>query len=256
MRKAIALWCCLIVGMEGVAVLAGAIGGACFLAFKSPGLWPIRLEFHCGDEAPPSPALPSALPPTAAATAYTASAPAGVVPSLESAAPSAWPAPGEASIVALRGEHGSLLTGTVLGQSLSPAAEQDLFVGALRHAAAERAEADAAETKKRLDPSLSAEQAGPAAEQTATVPDELRPAVSAREEAARFAVERLYEMADVDERCGEVERADSWRSLARGLRQTALGETFIPLQTISAPAGGQSTRLDGATTAADNRELD
>jgi hypothetical protein len=222
MRQAIALLCCLIVGLEVVVGLAGVVGIACLLAYGGAPLGPMRMDFHVGE--PPVSHEARLPPPSIAAAAWPetgpAQAPLDIVPDLA-------PAPAESSIVSLREEQGGLLAGTVLGQSLSPATEQDLFVGALRQAAAEDAQPGPANAQAAPASDQAAVSQPVLGEQAATSLTIPCPTIPTRSQAAEFAVERLYEMAAVDERVGEFERADQWRALARGLRQTVLGESTV-----------------------------
>jgi hypothetical protein len=236
MRQAIALLCSLIVGLQVVVGLAGLIGGVCFLAFSDTSLGPISVQLHAGHGEP----LPANQPdlPLQASAAYVGPPGADAVQPPMNVVPDLSPAPGEASIVTLREEQGSLLAGTVFGQGLNPAAEQRLFVGALRQVAAEGTQAASAS-----DQSASINLGCPAAAG-------LCHAIPTRQEAALFAVERLYEMADIDERVGEYERADRWRALARGLRQATVSDN------LACPGEGPEHADDQAEPLAGAQELD
>jgi hypothetical protein len=145
----------------------------------------------------------------------------------ENVVPDFAPAPGEASIVTLREEQGGLLTGTVFDQGLSPAVEQNLFVGALRLVAAQEIH-PAPAVPQFADGHAPAEE------------DRGRPVIPTVQEAAHFAIERLYEMAEFDERVGEFKRADQWRGLARGLRQTVPAEKPAEASAPIGPSAGPS----------------
>jgi hypothetical protein len=235
MRQAIALVCCLIVGLEVVVGLAGVVGGICLIAFGGASLGPVSVQVHAGHEEP----LPASGPvlPLQDSAAWTGALMADTVEPPMNVVPDFSPAPGEASIVSLREGQGSLLAGTVLGQGLNPTAEQDLFVGALRQVAAEGSQA-----ALLLDPPPGVSQGLPGAAGCTPIPTP--------EEATLFAIERLYEMADIDERAGEFERSDQWRSLARGLRQTALAEN------PARPEPLVENAADPAESDDDARELD
>jgi hypothetical protein len=96
-------------------------------------------------------------------------------------------------ILASRAEHGSPLAGTVL-ETVDPAEEQSTFVAALEKAAAEQPAA--------VCPVLAV------AEPVAEPPS-----------ADTLIVGHLYEMAEIDERSGDFERADQWRAFAREIRE-------------------------------------
>jgi len=260
MRQAVALLCCLIVGLELVVGLGGLIGAACLLVYSGQALGPLRMAFHVGElqagelqasQEAPLPALRPALPPGAAAAFAVSPDASSAAPRVNSVeppvniVPDLTPAPAEGAIVSLRGEQGGLLAGTVLGQSLSPAAEQDLFVGALRQAAAADVQAAPAS-----DQSPAAEQPTSGLQPTSGQV-ESSAAIPTRQQAAQLAIERLYEMAELFERVGEFERADQWRALARDLRQTAKGENIVELH-----AGGQPATASPVRPAANAVELD
>jgi hypothetical protein len=112
-------------------------------------------------------------------------------------------------ILATRAEQGSPLAGTVLSEGTGPSDEQSLFVAAFEKVAAESqhtATFPGSEPPTNADPSV------------ATTTNSQSDPPSRREHADLFAVEHLYAMANMDERAGEYDRADQWRSFAREIR--------------------------------------
>jgi hypothetical protein len=191
MRPIIGAICSLIVGLQ---VLVGVPLIVCFLYFAAAGngpIGPVAFEMHA------SPAVTTIPPP-----AMTIVPPANAIPQ-------PLPAPLDNPILASRAEHGSPLAGTVLGESLAPDDEQQLFVAAFEKVAAEQAETPPA-TSIAPPP------------ETQSVPESTLPRPeneSLREKADQFAIRQLYAMAEMDEQAAEYERADQWRSLAREIRR-------------------------------------
>jgi len=57
-------------------------------------------------------------------------------------------------------------------------------------------------------------------------------------EANRVVLQRLYEIAEIDERAGNYERADQWRALARDVRRGQTGpEPRAAIADEAQPAG-------------------
>jgi hypothetical protein len=197
MRRAIAVICCLVVGLQ---ILIGVPAIVCvgFLLMTGGGSEPLAVEVHAGrDLAPPATLVP---PPTMAVAPQPALPPNFV--------PQTIAAPLDNPIVAARNEHGSPFARTVLGQSMSPPVEHGMFMAALAKAVSEGEQSRSHSVIEAAMP----ESCPPVATSPASA------ASSLRDEAARFAIEHLYAMADMDERAGEYDRADQWRSFARDIR--------------------------------------
>jgi hypothetical protein len=187
MRRFIAGLCCVVVGLQ---VLVGVPAAVClaFLVYLGGDvLGPISFEVRATSNAQPTqPSAPVDQPREASAQ--------------------------DDAILEARGERGSLLAGTVLGESLTPADEQREFVAAFRQIAAEvpgPALAPANPLPSR-----------PTAEQAYVAPK----GISQRAEADRLAIDHLYAMADMDEQTGVYDRADQWRGLARAIRRDSQPE--------------------------------
>jgi len=210
MGRAIRALCVLIVSLQilvGVPVLVCLV----FFGLHSGGIGPLAVEVHAGHvaAAPVVVAGPPAPPPVPLAMGL----PPNIIPT-----PS--PARLDNPILTSRAEHGSPLVGTVLGETLAPETEQQLFVAAFEKAAAENLEC----THTRTDVPHDVPAAKPAIAD-AEVPGPQAGAAAAcdqpREKAAQFAIHHLYAMAQIDELAGEYDRADQWRSLAREIRRQA-----------------------------------
>jgi hypothetical protein len=105
----------------------------------------------------------------------------------------------ENPVLASRAEHGSPLSGTVLGEKLSPDAEQQMFIAALEKVASEKPLAETAGANSQAR-EVSSHHRLP-------------------QEATQVAIDRLYELAEADERAGDYAKADHWRTLARELTE-------------------------------------
>jgi hypothetical protein len=222
MARAFSVLCCLIVGLQ---LLVGVPLIVCLAFFAiHGGLGPIALEVHTGPtHAPPMlvhgptippPPAPTPIPALPVTLPLTLSPPPNIIPP----APPAPPAP-ENPILQTRAEQGSPLDGTILTQNSSPNVERDLFVAALEKVASEA-------TSQAVTPIASAATACPAAVKSpcCTASADNRAAYG-NVEADRIVLQRLYEIAEIDERSGNYERADQWRALARDVRR---GQTSSP----------------------------
>jgi len=180
MRQFVAGLCCVIVGLQVLIGVPLAVCLAFFVYLGSDVLGPIAVEFRVANNAvEPHLAALVDRPPEAA--------------------------PRDDAILEARHERGSLLAGTLLGESLTAADEQREFVAVCRQIAAEVPNPASAPANSL--PTL------PDVEQTLLPTDD-----SPREAADRFAIDHLYAMAEQDERAGVFERADQWRGLARAIR--------------------------------------
>jgi hypothetical protein len=195
MRRFIVGLCCFVVGLQVLIGVPLAVCLAFFLYLGSDVLGPTSVEFRVTNNAdqPHSPA-PVDQPPEAADH--------------------------DDAILEARHDRGSLLAGTLLGESLTAADEQREFVAACRQIANEVP-----------DPGLIPANPLPPLPATELVHKPTND--SARAEADRFAIDHLYAMAETDEQVGVFERADQWRALARGIR----GEMQREVNATSAACG-------------------
>jgi hypothetical protein len=191
MRRVIGGLCSLAVGLQ---ILVGVPLVVCFVFFSIAGngpIGPVAVEVHANS-------APTTIPPPAIALTPP-----------PNAIPQPLAAPHDNPILVSRAEHGSPLAGTVLGASLAPEAEQQLFVAAFEKVAAEQADAP---------PPCVSPQPEPAPQEPRSTNAE-----NLHERADQFAVRQLYAMAEMDEQDGNYERADQWRSLAREIRRKKRG---------------------------------
>lgn len=198
MARIVGAVCTLIVGLQILVGVPLAVCGAFFCLTNGP----ITVEVHAGMNQSPQIVVSGAtIPPPPHPFALTPS------PNVIPVAPvSAIDNP----ILASRAEHGSPLAGTVL-ETADPAEERSSFVAALEKAAAEHAS----------QPVL----ASPIPPPVAPAQDAAAPALDTAEPLAEsqsanpLIVQHLYEMAELDERAGDFERADQWRAFAREIRE-------------------------------------
>src|SRR6267142_1906779 len=198
MGRTIGALCALIVGLQ---ILIGVPVLVClaFFCLADGGGGPVAVEVHAGhNSASPLVVAGQLAPPS--------SSPAMGLP------PNIIPAALDNPILASRAQHGSPFAGTVLSETVGPDAEQQLFVAALEKVAAENVQCPHS--------SSDSPHAGPSGDQPAMKPEVANADPDAnvdrdnlRTKAAQFAVLHLYAMANMDERAGEYERADQWRSL-------------------------------------------
>jgi hypothetical protein len=207
MGRAIGALCVLIVCLQ---ILVGVPVLVCLVLFGLAGgspIGPLAVEVHTGHDAPTHVVVPHPTVPLVAPT--TMGPPPNIIPP-------ALTAPPDNPILISRAEHGSPLAGTVLGETVTPETEQQLFVAAFEKVAAEKADG--------LQSSQSSPQVDPGSDEAAATAEALSPAISvatdcSRKKASQFAVDHLYAMAHLDEQAGEYDRADQWRSLAREIRR-------------------------------------
>lgn len=187
--------CTLIVGLQILVGVPLAVCGAFFCFTNGP----ITVEVHAGTNQSPQIVVSGAtIPPPA--QAFALAPPPNAIPVTPASAI-------DNPILTSRDEYGSPLAGTVL-ETANLEEERSTFVAALEKAAAEHASQPAPATS--ISPS-----AAPTAD-TAQPPAELHSAEA-------LILQRLYEMAEIDERAGNFERADQWRALAREIRQAKQG---------------------------------
>jgi len=195
MRRFIVGLCCVVVGLQILIGVPLAVCLAFFLYSGSDAQGPISVEFRVTN---------SAEQPHAAAP---------IDQRLEAVDQ-------DDAILEARHERGSLLAGTLLGESLTAADEQREFVSAFRQIAGEVPNHGLVPANP-LPPPLAAELAH-------------RPANdSARADADCFAIDHLYAVAEKDEQAGIFDRADQWRALARAIR----GEMQHEVNAASAACG-------------------
>jgi len=214
MARAIGAVCCFTVGLQILIGVPIVVCVAFFLLTGNGGIGPLAVEVHGGPHSAPHVILhgPSAPTPPALAIAP----PPNMIP----------PSPSvsfDNPILATRAEQGSPLAGTVLSEGTGPSDEQSLFVAAFEKVAAERTSQQATKFPGSEPPT----NADPAA---ATANSQSDPS-SRRKHADDFAVDHLYAMANMDERAGEYDRADQWRSLAREIRRKS-----TPAESANPPA--------------------
>lgn len=203
MGRAISVFCCFIVGLQ---FLIGVPVAVCLLFFAIyGGLGPIAIEVHPSSGTSPQMFFhgPTVPPPP---SALNIAPPPNIIP----------PTPAVATnhaILETRAQLGSPLSGTILGENTSPAEEEELLV-----AAYQKVEAEAALRMPSVPPSselpTAASSCPAAASNSTNLPD-------LHKQADNMVIQHLYEMADVDERAGNYQRADQWRALAREIRPPA-----------------------------------
>lgn len=189
MARTIGTLCTLVVCLQ---ILVGVPIVVCLGCLLIAGnLGPVSIQVHTGHDhaaliAPPAYSLPDS-------GTVTIAPPPNIIPHPTPLSP-------DNPVLASRAEHGSPLAGTVLSEQVSREDEQQMFIAALEKVAADQVER-------------------PVAEIAAAKPhvSETVGSNSSPQDAARYAIDRLYEIAEVDERAGEYSRADQWRALARDL---------------------------------------
>lgn len=187
MARIVGAICTLIVGLQILVGVPLAVCGAFFCLTNGP----ITVEIHAGTNQSPQVIVSGAtIPPPPHAFALTP--PPNAIPVAPASAI-------DNPILASRAEHGSPLAGTVL-ETADPAEERSTFVAALEKAAAEHVSQPILSSP--ILPALS----------TAEPPAESR-------KTDLPIVQHLYEMAEIDERTGDFDRADQWRAFAREIRQ-------------------------------------
>lgn len=184
MARIIGAVCILIVGLQILVGMPLAVCGAFFCLTNGP----ITVEVHAGTNQSPQLVMSGAtIPPPPHAFALTP--PPNAIPVTPASAI-------DNPILTSRAEHGSPLAGTLL-ETADPAEERSTFVAALEKAASEHAS----------QPVLAS-----------PLPSTDLPADESQQ-ADSLIVQHLYEMAEIDERAGDFERADQWRFHARGIRE-------------------------------------
>jgi hypothetical protein len=227
MVRAFGAFCCFIVGLQLLIGVPAAVCVAFFAMFG--GLGPIAIEIHPGASTAPHMLMHSATiaPPS---SLLAIAPPPNVIP----------PAPTSTTfdnpILETRAQQGSPLAGTVLSENTPPDVERDLFVAAFQKVSAE-----AQTTSTSLSPTINAPTAPGAC--TMVAANSCCQQASARAQADQLAIQRLYEMADIDERSGNYERADQWQALARQIRQADKGAPAVSTSTENASAQPPSLDL-------------
>jgi hypothetical protein len=199
--RTIGVLCSLIVGLQILVGVPLLVCLAFYVLAGSGEMAPVTVEMHAGRHAPPHDVMSisavPAMPPC----------PIGLPPNV---IPQQVVAPLENPILESRAQHGSPLAGTLLSEAVTPDVEEQLFTAAFEKISTENATPTTADSLPE-PPQLRERSATPRTDDsTETYP---------RDAADRFAVRRLYAMAQMDERAGEYARADQWRSLAREIRQ-------------------------------------
>ena len=207
MARAVSFLCCFIVSLQ---LLIGVPVAVCLMFFALfGGLGPIAIEVHPGPSQPTHMLMHSA-------TIAPPSGPLSIAPP-PNFIPPASAASLDNPILEARAQHGSPLAGTLLGEDTPSNLERDLFVTALQKVAAEAVNESpsACATVNTVNPAANVAVCASAASnccETASFP----------QQADQFAIQHLYEMADMDERTSNYQRADQWRALAREIRQAAV----------------------------------
>src|SRR5262245_52594444 len=199
MARAFTAFCCFIVGLQLLVGVPVAVCIAFFALFG--GLGPIAIEIHPGPSHSPHMFVNSATiaPPSCP---LTLSPPPNIIPP-------ATTAHSDNAILETRAQQGSPLSRTILAENEPPEAEHNQFVAALQKVAAEAAH-DSPPPTMNAPTNIAT---------CTTLAGDRCETGSENQQADQFITQHLYEMADVDERAGNYDRADQWRALAREIRQ-------------------------------------
>jgi hypothetical protein len=199
MTRAFAAFCCFIVGLQFLIGVPLAVCIAFFALFG--GLGPIAIEIHPGATHSPHMFVNSA-------TIAPPSVPLTIAPPPNFIPPAAG-AHADNAILETRAQQGSPFSGTILAKNEPSEVEHNQFVAALQKVAAEAAH-DCPPLTMNAPANLAA---------CAGLANNCCEATSAARQTDEFIIQHLYEMADVDERAGNYDRADQWRALAREIRR-------------------------------------
>jgi hypothetical protein len=225
MARAFTVFCCFIVGLQ---LLIGVPVAVCILFFALfGGLGPIVIEIHPAPGHSPHMFVNSAtiVPPS---FPLTISPPPNIIPPVTTGH-------SDSAILETRAQQGSPLSGTILSENESPDIEHHQFVAALQKVAAEAAHESPPPT---LNPPTNLATC-------AALPGNCCETTSATQQADQLVIQHLYEMADIDERTGNFDRADQWRSLAREIRQPSKESTADnPLGEITSSANAEPPPFD------------
>jgi hypothetical protein len=204
MRKVIGGLCCSIVALQVLVAVPLAVCCAFFFCVAEGGA-PIVLEIHSGPR-PPATIAPADY---AVPEPLAVNGPAPAIAPPRNIIPEEKPQP-DHPIVATRQSQGSPLAGTVLETGAPPCEEQQLFLAALEKAALDSGQQQLSERPAGEQMCLGTPCAESNPASTSEQPE--------RKETVQQLQSHLYEMANLDERAGQYDRADQWRALARDLR--------------------------------------